>query len=70
MQTVRFNELIEIIRSLSFEEKREIRDLLERYLIEERREEIYRNYQESLEELKRGEIEFRDKVDELKSLLE
>ncbi len=51
MQTVKFNELIETIKSLSSEEKEEIKFLIERYLIEERREEIYQNYQKSLKEL-------------------
>jgi len=70
MEAIKFNELVEAIRSLSFEEKKEIKDLIEKYLIEERREEIYLNYLESLEELKKGKIKFLKRVDELKKNLE
>ncbi|RME66022.1 MAG: hypothetical protein D6778_05355 [Nitrospirae bacterium] len=70
MQTVKFNELIEAIKSLSSEEKEEIKFLIERYLIEERREEIYQNYKESLEELKEGKIKFTGSIDKLKEMIE
>ncbi|RMG00149.1 MAG: hypothetical protein D6726_11800, partial [Nitrospirae bacterium] len=61
---------IETIKSLSSEEKEEIKFLIERYLIEERREEIYHNYEESLEDLKEGKINFTGSVEKLKEMLE
>lgn len=70
MQTVKFNELIEAIKSLSLEEKEEIKFLIERYLIEERREEIYQNYKESLKELEEGKIKFTSSIDKLKETIE
>jgi hypothetical protein len=70
MQTVKFNELIETIKSLSLEEKEEIKFLIERYLIEERREEIYQNYKESLKELEEGKIKFTGSIDNLKEMIE
>jgi hypothetical protein len=70
MQTVKFNELIEAIKSLSLEEKKEIKFLIERYLIEERREEIYQNYKESLKELEEGKIKFTSSIDKLKETIE
>jgi hypothetical protein len=70
MGTVHFNELIEDIKSLTTEEKEEIKFLIEKYLIEERRAEIYHNYQESLNELKEGRLNFSNKTDDLKSIVE
>lgn len=70
METVRFNDLVENIKSLTTEEKEEIKFLLERYLIEERMEEIYENYQDSIKEFKEGKLVFSDKIDELKTMIE
>ena len=70
MQTVKFNELIETIKSLSSEEKEEIKFLIERYLIEEKREEIYQNYQKSLKELEEGKIKFTGSISKLKEMIE
>ena len=47
------------------EEKEELRSLLDKYLVEARREEIYQNYQDSKKRLERGELRFTDDVDEL-----
>ena len=70
MQTARFDDLVETIKSLSSEEKEEIKFLIERYLIEDRREEIYQNYKNSLKELEEGEIEFTESIDKIKQMLE
>ena len=70
MQIVKFNELIENIKLLSSEEKEEVKDLIERYLIEEKREEIYQNYQTSLKELEEGKIEFSGSISTLKAMIE
>ncbi|MEQ8192366.1 MAG: hypothetical protein ABRQ39_30650 [Candidatus Eremiobacterota bacterium] len=47
-----FGELVEDIKRLSFTEKEEIKFLIEKFLIEEKREAIYKHYQESLIEIK------------------
>jgi len=70
MQSVKFNELIETIKSLSSEEKAEIKFLIERYLIEERRDEIYQNYKESVKELEERKIKFTSSIDKLKEMIE
>lgn len=70
MRLTKFEDLVETIKSLSSEEKEEIKFLLERYLIEERREEIYQNYKESLKELEEGKINFTGSIDNLKEMIE
>ncbi len=41
----KYNILVEEVKKLSVEEKEELKSLIERYLIDERREEIFKNYQ-------------------------
>ncbi len=65
-----FNDVVETIKSLSFEEKQEIQTLLAQYLREERREEIYSNFQESRLEEQNGELNFTSTLNELKQLIE
>ncbi|MBI5788046.1 MAG: hypothetical protein HZA78_04225 [Candidatus Schekmanbacteria bacterium] len=45
-----FDNLVEEIKSLSTEEKEELEFLLEKFLLDECREEIYKNYRKSLQE--------------------
>ena len=40
-----FSEVVEEIKHLSYEEKQELELLIKKFLIEERREEIFQNYQ-------------------------
>ena len=65
-----FSDVVETIKNLSFEEKQEIQALLTQYLREERREELYDNYQKSLIEEQKGELNFSSNIDELKQLIE
>jgi len=60
-----FAAIVEGVLKLSMEEKEELRSLLDKYLVEARREEIYQNYQDSKKRLERGELRFTDDVDEL-----
>ena len=64
-----FEALVENVRTCSTEEKEELKFLLERALIEERRDEIYANHRRSLEELQRGKPKFSSSVSELKKSL-
>jgi hypothetical protein len=64
-----FATLIENVRSCSTEEKLELKSVLERALIEERRREIKANGRRSMEEFKRGKLKFSSSISELKKSL-
>jgi hypothetical protein len=64
-----FAEIVEEVKQLSTEEKEELLDLLEKYLVDERRREIYGNYQASLKELDENRLNFSSNVDELREML-
>jgi len=64
-----FDSLVEEVRSRSAEEKVELRFLLERDLINERRREIRASHVESIAEAKRGALKFSDSLDQLKKSL-
>ena len=57
------------MRNRSVEEKEELRFLLERALIEERRGEIQSNNRRSLDEVKRGKLKFSSSIGDLKKSL-
>ena len=65
-----FQTLVEHIQLLSLPEKEEIRSLLDRYVAEERRAEIARHHVESLEELRRDELEFSSDPARLRQMLD
>ena len=64
-----FAEIVEEIKQLSTEEKKELQGLLEKYLIEQRRHEIYVNYQSSLQELEESKLTFSGDIDKLRETL-
>jgi hypothetical protein len=70
IMSMNFGDLVEKIKKLSSEEKEELRFLIERFLIEERREEIHKHYKESIEEFEKGELEFSSDINKLKEILE
>lgn len=53
-----YSELIEEIQALPTEDKIAVCGLSDKYLIEERREEIYQNHLQVLEMAKKGELKF------------
>lgn len=65
-----FSDVVEALKKLSFEEKQEIQLLLQQYLREERREEIYNNYKKAKIEEKNGELKFSANIDQLKRMME
>ncbi|MGV0108369.1 HigA protein (Antitoxin to HigB) [Nostoc sp. DSM 114160] len=65
-----FSDVVEAIKSLSSEEKLEIQLLLQQYLREERREEIYHNFQAAQVEQQNSELKFSSNMDELRQLIE
>jgi hypothetical protein len=64
-----FAEVVEDVKQLSFDEKRELKDLLEIYLIEERRQQIFENGEQSKQESQNGELKFSSNLDELRTAL-
>jgi hypothetical protein len=64
-----FAAIVEDVQQLSPEEKDELLGLLEKYVIEERREEILENYQGALQELKEGKLVFSSSPGLLKEML-
>ena len=67
---VRYDMLLDSIKKLSLHEKEELRNLIEKYIIEERRGNIYKNYLQSLDEYKRGNLKFSSNIEELKNDME
>lgn len=64
-----FAEIVEEVKALSAQEKQELYELIEKYLVEERREEIYQSYIDSLSELDNGKAEFSNDIGKLKGSL-
>ncbi|MCT7978912.1 hypothetical protein [Laspinema olomoucense] len=67
---MRFNDVVDVIKSLSTDEKRELSLLLQQYLREESRDQIYENLQVAKQEEKQGELTFSSQINLLKELLE
>ncbi|VXD17260.1 conserved hypothetical protein [Planktothrix serta PCC 8927] len=65
-----FNDVVEVIKSLSTDEKQEIQILLNQYIREERREEIYNNFKLAQVEQQKGELKFSSNINELRQLIE
>ncbi len=65
-----FADVVEEVKTLSIEDKMELRDLLEKYLIEARREEILKNYQESAKEFRANKLRFSSDANLLMESLE
>lgn len=65
-----YNLLIDEIKKLPLDEKEDLKNLLDKYLIEEKRNNIYENYKESLSEVKEEKAKFSNNIDELKKSLE
>ncbi|OHB92061.1 MAG: hypothetical protein A2Z57_11820 [Planctomycetes bacterium RIFCSPHIGHO2_12_39_6] len=65
----KYNTLVEEVKKLSVEEKEELKFLIEKYLVEERRDEIFKNYQESKKEIEEEQLEFSGDMKRLKEML-
>ena len=66
---VRYDILIENIKKLLLPEKEELKTLIEKYIIEERREKIYKNYLEGFDEYKGNKLQFSSNIKELKKYI-
>lgn len=65
---MKFKNIIENVKVLTFEMKSQFKQLLEKYMIEERRSEIQRNYKKSRKEYQKGKLSFSSNNDELKRM--
>lgn len=65
-----FNDVVEVIKGLSTDEKQEIQLLLNQYIREERRDEIYDNFKSAQVEQQKGELKFSSNINELRQLIE
>ncbi|HBW57217.1 MAG TPA: hypothetical protein DEF27_05200 [Oscillatoriales bacterium UBA8482] len=65
-----FNDVVEVIKGLSTDEKQEIQLLLNQYIREERREEIYDNFKSAQVEQQKGELKFSSNINELRQMIE
>jgi hypothetical protein len=65
-----FAGVVEEVKQLSLDEKQELKDLLESYLIEEKRQEIFDSGEQSKREFETGELKFSSDIDELKEMLD
>lgn len=70
LQVMTFSDVVEVIKSLSTDEKGEIQLLLTQYLREERRDEIYENFSAAQIEQQKGELKFSSDVNELRRMIE
>ncbi|WP_204151104.1 hypothetical protein [Leptolyngbya sp. CCY15150] len=64
-----FSDVVEVVKSLSTDEKREIQFLLQQYIREERRDEMYANFKATQVEQQKGELKFSSNIKELQQLI-
>ena len=64
-----FSDVVEVIKGLPTDEKREIQLLLRQYLREESRDEIYENFQLAQAEYHRGDLNFFSNINELRQMM-
>lgn len=64
-----FGKLVDSLYGLPLSDKQEVMKLLEKNIAEERRNEIFRNFQASKEEHKKGSLEFSNDIETLKKML-
>lgn len=65
-----FSSIVEEVQKLSIEEKEELRQLLDKYLVEARREEIYNNYLKTRGEEKQGKLKTASSAEDFRRMLE
>jgi len=68
--SVAFADVVEEVKLLSNEEKLELKDLLDNYLVAERREQILQNYDDARREETVGKLEFSSNIAELEAMLD
>jgi len=61
-----FAQVVEAVKELSLAEKEELQELLRKYAIEERRQELLADLEASLQEWREGKLTFSSDIDTLK----
>ena len=61
-----FAQVVEAVKGLSLAEKEELQELLRKYAIEERRQELLEDLEASLQEWREGKLTFSSDIDTLK----
>ena len=61
-----FAQVVEAVKELSLAEKEELQELLRKYAIEERRQELLEDLEGSLQEWREGKLTFSSDIDTLK----
>jgi hypothetical protein len=64
-----FGHIVQTIQLLPVEQKEELKFLIEKYLIEEKRNSIRASYNDSLAESKKKKLKFSGKISSLKKML-
>jgi hypothetical protein len=68
---ISYDVLIENIKNLSIPDKEELKNLIEKYIIEEKRNKIYQNYLRSLgEHHEKNRLKFSSDINELQKIIE
>lgn len=67
---VRFDNVVDMVHKLSLDEKKEMKTILEKTIIEQRRDEIYKNYLKSKKALADKKLKFSSNINELKKMVE
>lgn len=65
----RFVDIVEDVSSLSIEKMEEIKRIIEKIIIERRREEIFKSGEDSKKENKEGKLKFYDNTNDLMNSL-
>jgi hypothetical protein len=64
-----YTAIIDEVQKLTFDDKLMLREILEKYLIEEKRNQIFENGKEAIELAKKGELAFTSDINEMKKIL-
>ena len=67
---VTVNTVLSEISDLSLDEKELVEDVLHKRIVEEKREEIYKNYLKSKKEYKENKLKFSNNIDGLKKIMD
>jgi len=65
-----FSDLVNNVRSLSLTEKLEIKNIVEKSIIDERRKEIHGYYLESKQEYKSDKLKFSNDIQKLRKMID
>ena len=67
--SIDFTDIVEDVKKMSYEDKEELKFLLEKYLTEEKRKLFLNNYHDALEEVKENKINYSNTTSDFKRKL-